>query len=45
VISIARIASAGLKGRIDTTSLPRKRPAGVVSTLVRYIGTLRPCST
>src|SRR6185295_8950301 len=28
VISIARIASAGLNGRMETTSLPRKRPAG-----------------
>ena len=43
VICTARIASAGLNGRIDTTSGPRNGPAGVVSIEVRYIGTLRRC--
>ena len=40
----ARIASAGVSGRIETTSGPEKRPAGVVAIEVRYIGTLLPCS-
>ena len=31
-------------GRIDTTSGPQKRPAGLVGRLVRYIGTFRPVS-
>ena len=42
---MARIACSGVIGRIETTSGPEKRPAGVQSTLVRYIGTLTPCST
>src|SRR5437773_675738 len=40
----ARSASAGVRGRIDTTSRPRKAPAGRQGTLVRYMGTFRPCS-
>jgi hypothetical protein len=42
--AVARIASAGLNGRIDTTSGPANGPAGAHGTLVRYIGTLQPCS-
>src|SRR5580698_10637684 len=36
----ARIAFAGVIGRIETTSLPWNGPAGVQSTDVRYIGTV-----
>jgi hypothetical protein len=39
VICTARMASAGVSGRIDTTILPLKLPAGTHSMLVRYIGT------
>ena len=42
---VARMAWAGVNGRIDTTIGPRNTPAGRQSMLVRYIGTLRPCST
>jgi len=42
VICTARTASAGLSGRIDTTSGPWNRPAGVVGTFVRYMETLQP---
>jgi hypothetical protein len=42
VTCTARIASAGLNGRIETTRLPWNRPAGTVGTLVRYIGTPAP---
>src|SRR5829696_1697370 len=45
VIWVARIACSGVIGRIETTNGPEKRPAGVQSTLVRYIGTFTPCST
>ncbi len=41
---IARIASAAFSGRIDTTSGPPNTPAGCVWMLVRYMGTLQPCS-
>ena len=41
---MARMASAGLKERIDTTIPPLKRPAGTQSMLVRYIGTVRSSS-
>ena len=44
VICTARIASAGLNGRIETTSGPWKRPAGTVGTFVRHIATFLPCS-
>src|SRR6188768_2492585 len=40
VTCTARIASAGLNGRIDTTIGPWNGPAGAHSMLVRYIGTL-----
>ena len=36
-------SSAGM-GRMETTMGPWIRPAGVHSTLVRYMGTLRPVS-
>ena len=39
MICTARIASAGLNGRIDTTIGPAKGPAGLQAILVRYIGT------
>jgi hypothetical protein len=42
VICTARMASAGLSGRIDTTSGPWNGPAGAVSIEVRYIGTVEP---
>jgi hypothetical protein len=42
VIWMARIASFGFSGRIDTTSGPWKGPAAAVGTLVRYIGTAVP---
>ena len=41
VIWMARIASAGFSGRIDTTSGPWNGPAGAVAIEVRYIGTVR----
>ena len=41
VICIARIASAGFIGRIDTTIGPWNTPAGTHGMLVRYIGTLQ----
>ncbi|MET3587807.1 hypothetical protein ABID21_003938 [Pseudorhizobium tarimense] len=37
--STSRIASAGNTGRIDTTTGSENCSAGVVSTVVRYIGT------
>ena len=40
VTCTARIASAGLNGRIETTIGPWNGPAGLHSMLVRYIGTL-----
>ena len=40
VIWMARIASAGFSGRIDTTMGPWKGPAGIVAIEVRYIGTV-----
>src|SRR5258708_38038502 len=40
VTCTARIASAGLNGRIDTTIGPWNGPDGLHSMLVRYIGTL-----
>ena len=39
---MARIASAGFIGRIDTTSGPWNGPAAVVGIEVRYIGTVEP---
>jgi len=39
VICTARIASAGLNGRIETTIGPANGPAGEQAILVRYIGT------
>ena len=42
VIWMARIASAGFSGRIDTTSGPWNGPAAVVAIEVRYIGTVEP---
>jgi len=39
---MARIASAGLSGRIDTTIGPWNGPAGAVAIEVRYIGTVAP---
>ena len=39
VICTARIASAGLNGRIDTTIGPANGPAEPQAILVRYIGT------
>ena len=41
---MARMASDGVIGRIETTSGPEKRPAGRQATAVRYIGTFTPCS-
>src|SRR6516225_12494184 len=41
VIWIARMASAGFIGRIETTSGPWNGPAATVSTEVRYIGTVQ----
>src|SRR5215467_2730464 len=40
VIWMARMASAGFIGRIDTTTGPWNGPAGVVAIEVRYIGTV-----
>src|SRR5215468_9036856 len=40
VICTARMALAGVIGRIDTTIGPWNGPAGVVATEVRYIGTV-----
>ena len=42
VICTARIASAGLNERIDTTRGPWNGPAGAVGTEVRNIGTFLP---
>src|SRR5262249_38464925 len=42
VILMARLASAGRIGRIDTTIGPWNGPAGAVAILVRYIGTVQP---
>ncbi len=42
VIWMARMASAGFIGRMDTTMGPWNGPAGVVAIEVRYIGTVRP---
>ena len=42
MISTARCASAGVIGRIDTTSGPWNGPAAAVAIDVRYIGTLLP---
>ena len=42
VIWIARIASPGLSGRMETTSGPANGPAGTHWILVRYIGTFEP---
>ena len=39
MICTARIASAGLNGRIDTTIGPANGPAELQAMLVRYIGT------
>ena len=39
---MARIASAGFSGRIDTTIGPWNGPAGAVAIEVRYIGTVAP---
>src|SRR5215213_7614129 len=44
VIWMARIASAGRKGRIETTSGPWNGPAASVGMLVRHIGTFEPRS-
>src|SRR4051812_15390654 len=44
VIWMARMASAGVKARIDTTIGPWNGPAGTVSTLVRYMVTIPPAS-
>ncbi|MNT54354.1 hypothetical protein D3C72_1915130 [compost metagenome] len=44
VISMARTASAAFSGRMETTILPARRPAGLVSMAVRYMATLRPSS-
>ena len=42
---MARIASAGRNGRIDTTSGPWNGPAAFGRDAVRYIGTLRRALT
>ena len=42
VIWIARIALAGVIGRIETTIGPWNSPASAVAIEVRYIGTLQP---
>ena len=42
VICTARIALAGVIGRIDTTIGPWNGPASAVAIEVRYIGTLQP---
>ncbi len=39
MICTARMASAGLNGRIDTTIGPANGPAAAQAILVRYIGT------
>ncbi|MNN70853.1 hypothetical protein D3C81_1867380 [compost metagenome] len=41
---MARMASAAFRGRMDTTSGPPNTPAALVGMLVRYMGTLHPCS-
>src|SRR3984893_5611794 len=41
VICTARMALAGVIGRIDTTNRPLDGPAGVVAIDVRYIGTVQ----
>src|ERR1700721_3849299 len=41
VICTARMALAGVIGRIDTTSGPRNGPAGVVAIAARYIGAVQ----
>ncbi len=38
------MACEGVMGRMETTSGPAKGPAGWQGTVVRYMGTLRPCS-
>lgn len=45
MISKARIASAAVNGRIETTIGPENTPTGVVALVVRNIATLRPSST
>ena len=40
VIWIARMASVGLSGRMETTIGPWNGPAGCVAIEVRYIGTV-----
>ena len=42
---MARMALAGVNGRIETTIGPRNGPAGTVSMLVRYMATFLPSAT